>query len=382
MTASYLFLNDAGLAGEDGWAVVAPFGDFPGTAVVTQPDGQISRVPAIQRLDRAAAQKMVESFNSLTGKTKRFFRGVPIYNGHPDVPGMKDQYPDAESKGVIKSLRITDRGLEIQPLFNDQGARLLESDIKLFFSGRWEAEPAGEESGKVILRPSRLKSAGLTPHPNLPTELLNDQPACAGPGRDSHAGQAPPPIMEKAKLIAALNAAGFALANDATDDAITQTIKDLGTKAASVVTLANDKAAQATEITTLKTKVTAQTTEIANERTARITDLLDHAQTAGRITEAERTVWKGRLEVQFANEREALLRLPVKIKTEPATDGARRTSATDAKSASTSITEIANAFYREEAAPGGSDSQAWQRAYNRACRENPALVELMNRAQA
>lgn len=48
----------------DGWAQLAPFGDYPGQAMLRQSDGSIARFAAIQRLDRAAAHTMVAKFKS------------------------------------------------------------------------------------------------------------------------------------------------------------------------------------------------------------------------------------------------------------------------------------------------------------------------------
>ena len=52
--ADCLFLNES-VVGDDGWAQLAPFGDHPGKAIVTGPDGTSTRVDAIQRIDRATA---------------------------------------------------------------------------------------------------------------------------------------------------------------------------------------------------------------------------------------------------------------------------------------------------------------------------------------
>jgi len=45
-----------------GWAQLAPFGDYPGQAIIRQADGSVQKFPAIQRLDRAAADLMVARF--------------------------------------------------------------------------------------------------------------------------------------------------------------------------------------------------------------------------------------------------------------------------------------------------------------------------------
>ena len=323
----------------DGWAQLAPFGDFPGRAVITNDDGTLTRFDAIQRLDRAAADAMVRNFYSLGNRVKRFFKSCAIFNGHPDMPDAGGRYPDKSPKGVIADLRVSDEGLFCRPLFNNEGEALLNQPARLFFSGRWTSTELPAENGRRIFRPDELKSAGLTANPNLPVEHINDNglsavvetplsdPVAKVEAREGATSPQPsPPLrggegeepadrvlapaakaetlnsdpstinteMNKQPLLQLLAAYGVQFTNDAGDqqllDALTQTL----------ASLAGER--------------DAARNQFANERKTRIASLLDGALTEGRITAGQRSDWERRLgdETSFANESAALTRLPRK----------------------------------------------------------------------
>lgn len=288
----------------DGWAMLAPFGDFRSRAIIVEAPGKVTRRESIQRLDRAAAEAMVENFNSVVGRVKRFFRGVPIFLGHPDVPGIGAAYKDGTEKGVIQALEVRDDGLYAKPIFNSAGAELINSDSKLYFSGRWSSDFAGEENGLPIFRPRQVKSVGLTSQPHLPTELLNDSQS-----------QTTPPEVKLSILIALLQKAGIELANDATESAAEAAVGQLVEKVTAGAELANAAETAKTTLTQREQELTTARTELANEQAGRVGDLLDFAVETGRITVAEREAWKPRLVANFANERTSLLALKSKVNT-------------------------------------------------------------------
>lgn len=316
---------------DQGWALLAPFGDFPSRAVVITPGGEVSRLDAIQRLDRPAAEAMFEHFNSTGQRVRRFFRSVPIFHGHPDVPKLGDSYADKSEKGAVIGLQVRADGLYWRPAFNGAGAALLDGSTKLFPSGRWTSEPAGEENGRPVFRPSRLISVGLTPRPHLPTEMLNDTPSQA---------PNPEPQMNKTTLLAWLRTCGVELANDATDaqiEAALATVHGRTQRAVELANAAETLATRETELAAARTETAAKATEFSNERAGRITDLLDAQIRRGVLTEAERARWQTRLAADFANERDELLRLEPKLKTASEADGKRKG------------TQFANAGERREA---------------------------------
>src|ERR1700722_4139453 len=156
-----------------GWAQLAPFGDYPGQALVQQSDGSVAKFNAIQRFDRAAARAMVAKFKSPWHRLKRYFTGCHIYLGHPDVPAFANEYPDKAPKGMIVDLEARANGLFCKPVFTHEGSELVESRRLRAFSAYWTAREIGRQDGPdgktlKIYRPDILKSAGLTNNPNLP----------------------------------------------------------------------------------------------------------------------------------------------------------------------------------------------------------------------
>lgn len=309
------FVNDLRV-GDDGWAMLSPYGDFPGVAYTKTADGAVSRLRAVQRVTRDSATEMVNGFKSVTGRIKRFLRGVPIYVGHPDDLAVGDRWPDKTPKGTIADLEAREAGLFCRPVFTNEGLEYLETHSGVGFSARWKAMPVAES----VYQPVTLVSAGLTDNPNLPVELLNE----ADPGAtETHNND----DMDRTKLIAGLKTLGIELANEASDDQILAALPPVAERLAGAVTLANEKAALMTEkqalttqVETLKTErdnAVSQTTnlktEFANERKARVDLELDKAVLEGRITAAERPTWAGKLGADFTNEAPALGRLTVKL---------------------------------------------------------------------
>jgi len=326
------FLNEqSSPIGDDGWALLAPFGDFPNLIRT----GTAATLPVLQRIDKEAGEALVNSLHSFTGKAARFFRSIPIFHGHPDAAGFETKYPDATPRGAVADISVRDDGIYIRPALNEAGADLLNGDTKLGLSAYWDARQTGEViDGISVWRPIRLRSVGLTPNANLPVPMLNDAAASAdgdapGSQRDSH-----PNTMDRTKLHAAIVAAGIAsLANDAGEDALVAAIAELGKRAANVATLANEKqvadtalANARTEIDTLNGKLKDSETAFANERRARQETLIDTALQTGRITAAEKDLWNRRLNADFANESAALAGLEPKVKvaSDAAASGSRR----------------------------------------------------------
>lgn len=367
------FENTAVEAGEDGWAMIAPFGDYPGMATITNEDGTLKRVPAIQRLDRQAAETMVRNFKSLWGRVKRYVTGAPIYLGHPDGVGVGHRYADKEPKGMFSDLEVRERGLYGRPVFTNEGLALLEKYRAL--SGRWTATEIGEERGKKLFRPDVFKSAGLTNQPNLPVELLNE----------FEAGQDPNRTMKLTpELIALFKKLGVELTNESTPEQIAAAVE---ARVKTAADLANEKAALETQVASEKetvkakdatlTQITAERdalkTDFANERDSRITLLLDNALADGRITPATKPAWGAKLKVvaNFANESEALGKLTPAVKTTAATAGlgARKAEIANAQERREKVTELVN-----EAMKTGLDYDA---AFKKVQREHKELFAAM-----
>lgn len=375
-----VFTNEIAI-GNDGWAQLAPFGDYAGTAMLRQSDGSIKKFPAFQRLDKQAADGMVANFKSAWQRVKRYFTGCPIYVGHPDVPAFANDYPDKVSKGMITDLAVRDDGLYCKPVFTNEGSDLVETKRYRAFSGYWSADPVGEENGKQIYRPDLLKSAGLTNKPNLPVHLMNE------------ASQQKPPTQESMKkIITWLAKHGITIANESTEDQALAALEQLEPKLTSVATLANEKATLSNEKQTLTGTITAREstitqltqerdtarTNFANERKARVTAILDVAVGEGRITAAERPQWETRLgnEASFTNETEALGKLEKKVKTNSITleMGGRKVEIANAQDRKDAVDKLVKA----EMAVNGND---YGKAYSTVQRLNPALFAAMKQPE-
>lgn len=314
------FTNELSL-GADGYAQLAPIGDFPGVAFIADPQarGGFRKAKAIQRVDAVAVADMVNEYQASRKGITRFLRSRPIFKGHPDVPGNERRYPDKTPKGVIANVVARSDGLYGEPILTHEGEQLVTQTNCKFPSARWEADEVGEENGLKIYRPSRLLSVGLTPSPNLPVQMMNEMdddgdydgdhdadeqmpcPHCkkstpAKPGACSYCGQAISPHhvaqaraqmhndlaaktaadaetkttrMIKTKLLAVLHKLGITVANDATDEQLAAAVDDLGNKAASAATLATEKTSLANSVTSLESAATARVTEIGALRTER-----------------------------------------------------------------------------------------------------------------
>lgn len=342
----------------DGWAMVAPFGDrkYPHSV---GPKGYI-----IQRLTKESAQEVVNAFQSFVGQAKRFFRGAPMFVGHPDDPATGHQYPHKEPVGVFRDMKVGDDGLYVRPVFTDKGADFLNKEVKLFPSVRWPVKATGEKDGVPVYEPFNLTSIGMVRNPNLPTEMLNAK-------QENN-------IMDKKLLIPLLGQLGLTLANDATDDVISN----------SVLTLANEVKTKAARITALEAEVTAVKTRadaaeltLANDRKEKASALIIERIKSGAITEAEKPLWEKRLEHDLVNESVALLALPGKIKTLENKDvsGARDRAVKSVNEAEGKILALVNTRQAELIATGKTAPDvAYRIAYNQIQSENPALFDALS----
>jgi phage I-like protein len=289
------FVNEIRI-GADGWAMICPLGDYQSPALLPDGRGGFRTTPAIQRIDRRAVEQMAARFARSRKGLKKYLRGVPIYVGHPDVPGLETKYPDQKPKGVFAEVQAREDGLYGLPVFTREGSDLVEQKVYRAFSGNLGgAEPDGRKDGIPVYRPTELFSAGLTNNPHLPVQYLNDHDATPNPTL---------PAMKK-KLAALLAQAGIDLAETA------------------------DDAALAAALDRLAGELSSARAGFANERAAHIKTLLEMGVTSGRITAAETALWEGRLNIEaaFANEARALLDLPPKLKTAHETAGRRPANA-------------------------------------------------------
>lgn len=288
-------MNEA-ISPDQEWFRVTPFGDFP---VVVQESGRPRRV--IQRVDRAAAEAMVASFNSPTSRTASLFRGLPIFIGHADDPEWRKQNPGipAEAMGRIKALEVREDGLYGRHVFNERGRVLVSGEGAAYDSQspHWGMQ----EVSKGVFRPVDLYSIGLTNHPNIPGNAIGLNEAMAAADQS---------FVMKTQLIALLAALGRPLSNPSavTDEQLVAALNEAVPVATQLVTAGNELATIKPQLATVQGQLTTAInestglrTEIQMERAARADLLLTSAINEGRITQAQRTEWHGKLTANGAD---------------------------------------------------------------------------------
>lgn len=298
--------NIAGLANEvivdeRGWAII-PFGDWPHDL-------------GMQKFHREQAQAIANAFNAVAGKLRRAIVGLPIFKGHPDVPALANQYPDKEEKGQVAAVEVRDTGLAVKLILSAAGADLVAKGWK-FISPYWLANIISEGAdGRKTFAPALLRSIGLVSRPNIPS------PSLANAGQP--ANQNPPMNPETLKLLGLANVA------TPTAEQIAEAIKALHTQANSLANAATENTTLKGQITVLEGKVAAGVTDLANaasakttaetalanERSARVGEHVSQAIRSGRILIADKAVWEGRLQTNFAAESVALANTAPKVKT-------------------------------------------------------------------
>ena len=211
--------NDAALD-DDGWALIAPLGEWPKTRAARGADGRVQIQRFIQVLDNASMDALLGGENSLFRRLKRAIVGIPVYRGHPD---LLDHSPETlanagpkEQIGVIDQVRKSARGVEARFVLSPDGATAVENGCK-FPSALWLVQPFGERAGATLARPFKLLSAGLTCRPNIAgVESL----------ANAHEPMNESPL--KPLIIGALTGFGISIANEADDQQILTAIVALG----------------------------------------------------------------------------------------------------------------------------------------------------------
>jgi hypothetical protein len=371
----------------DGWALIR-YGEWPNER-------------GLQRFGKEQATQMVGYFKNAWNRIKRAFVGMPVLKGHPDfadqlrkelsrepsemkragltqlINEIEQRYPDKTIYGTIADMEVREDGLAIKPVLTEAGASLVNEQGLRFFSPHWLAVALPEKSaGKDIQAPIYMMSIGLTARPNIAgTSLVNTAP------------QVSP--MNKTlvlKLLAAMGQPADASASDEQLDAVlTNAIPVAAGFAArpEPTALMNEQSARnaaEAEKSTIAAKLTAAETALVNEQTehvatrkARNEALVGAAVSAGRITEAQKPIWLGRLERDYATESIALVNEQGAVKVTAKTNaiGARKQS----NSASDKFTALVN-----EAMPKHANNwdSAW--AAVKASPEGKALYEMMNSA--
>jgi hypothetical protein len=327
-----LLANEAVLD-EDGWALIAPFGEHPKTRYVKK-NGRVQREQFIQVLDPQSADQLLSRENSLFRRIRRAVVGIPVYKGHPDLGDFSPETAAGAGRkeiiGAIDKVRKTERGLEAHFVLTPAGADAVEREGCKYPSALWYVQPVGRRGGAVLARPFKLLSAGLTAHPNISGVESLANARHAGPTPE------PPPTQEPdMKLIAGwlrANGATFANAESPAEAEVLAALQKLHASAAGeAAALGNENSTLTGENADLKARLSnlesnaaalenengALKSQAAAERKGRAAALVDLAIARGKLAVSERP---GRLQslensADFEREAAALLDSAARFKT-------------------------------------------------------------------
>lgn len=185
---------------------LAPFGYYKGTLYFTDPEGDHKKRPVMQRMDKAAFEKIVNSF----------VPEVLVDKEHDSENGKS-----SEAYGWIKALRIDPvDGLMGTCNFTSLGADSISGRVYRFVSAAFEVEEIDQDN----IRPIALTSVALTNRNNLPVRCVLN--------RVDYLAQTKPTVEDKGihKMIEIAKALG--LDENADEAAVLAAIQALVKKAA------------------------------------------------------------------------------------------------------------------------------------------------------
>ena len=261
-----------------------------------------------QRLDRAHGEKIA---NELNARVARGEPGIPVYQGHPDVPELASKYPDKGALGWVTKIELVN-SLELGANSLEQGHEAQSSKLQApssreglaltvewdrdpgkgfkWFSPYWFANECDRDGVTYIV--SEISSIGLVNNPNIPEFRLANE---AEDNNNNNERK----TMDREKLIQMLG-----LPPEATDDQIIEAIAQMKAKAddqAAAQARAEADTAKAeaetakAELENEKKAHEATKAALANEKALRADAALDRAVAEKRIGETARETWKTRL---------------------------------------------------------------------------------------
>ncbi len=324
--------NDA-ILDDDGWALIAPFGEHPKTRLVRK-DGRIEREHFIQVLDHESADQLLSRENSLFRRIRRAVVGIPVYKGHPDLadfsPNSTERAGKKEIIGAIDKVRKSERGLEAHFVLTPAGAEAVERDGCKYPSALWYVQPMGRRGNAILARPFKLLSAGLTAHPNISgvESLANARPA--GATEENIPTKEPEMKLIAGWLLA--NGATLAHPNSPAESEVLAALQKLHASAAGeAAALGNENATLSGEnedlksqlanlksaATTLENEAIGLKAQIAQVKSQRAAGVVDLAIARGKVAVSERSTRLQALEnaADFERESASLLDAPARFKT-------------------------------------------------------------------
>jgi len=113
----------------------------------------------MQVFTREAARKMAAALKKMIEEGEP---GVPVYQGHPDVPELASRYPD---KGAIGWVKRIDAGEDCCKLYVEWD-RFPGKGFG-WMSPYWGGSCIKETGGKIVVKVEELYSVGLVNNPNI-----------------------------------------------------------------------------------------------------------------------------------------------------------------------------------------------------------------------
>ena len=113
-----------------------------------------------QTLDREHADAIAAD---LAGKIAAGEPGIPVYQGHPDVPEYAGKYPDKGALGWVKKILVNESGMDLEVEWDRDPGKGFG-----WFSPYWTGDDPGPgASGKRNVIVDGLTSIGLVNNPNI-----------------------------------------------------------------------------------------------------------------------------------------------------------------------------------------------------------------------
>lgn len=230
--------------------------------------------------------------NECAGILAKGGKGIPVYQGHADVPELAAKYPLKAATGWITACK---------PLANEAEVtvRWLANPGEgfAFFSPYWTG-PLAIANEKGVMKIRSMLSLALTNDPNIDAfRLPNESPDDEDDYTDTSAkGGSSLPAEQKGIQNMDIKELAKALGLDpekATAEQVMAKIKEL--------------VAVPAQVTALENEVTKQKTACANERKARIALLVGAAVADGRVSGADKPVWETRLANEAAFDAEVVV---------------------------------------------------------------------------
>lgn len=328
-----------------------------------------------QRFDRGAGERMQQAIRGTLAGVKRLLttgaRRLPVYIGHPDVPGRGAEFPDKRAMGWVDDIQVENDGVRLEVSWTEEGRRQIEQGHFRFYSPYWEVE---YDEGNLL--PVELISVGLTNNPNIPVPpLAND-----GSGDETQTNDDDEMKNKLAELLGK--------SDDASEQELLDEVKrlrdlesaqendDADDEAEDADDAAEDAADEAEEEAEAAAEAAAANDVLGRIRQERIAGAVDALIIAGKLTPAERSAASQRLEAcandaDYDRELEALRNGDQRLKTVAVTDelAAKGGEVRSENDRAVIAKRRADLMDAEMKANGGKFSLAW----NKLARKHPEL---------